>query len=217
MTGPRITRPEDLDSINEMVRGFFGGSPSRPYVVTDCDVDLSIADHRALRIYGELLDRFAWSECVGPMLRVRDIPTAYPLRNRALNRHVEQFWGQQPKWTRTSAGPTAFLAAPIDTTFALHRRGEDFHRLKHGIRVYFPFEARHLDWYPAADGRDGRDGRYAESSSVEISHWNNRRQRVEHADEPLRFDHLIYVDRGRTGDLETRRLALRDPGGGQPR
>jgi hypothetical protein len=144
--GRKIRTPDDLNSVNETVRNFFGGLPKSRYVVTDCDVDMSIAAADALTIYGELLNQFPHASCVGPMLRIRDIPRDYPLFNWAMNRHIDQFWRHTPQWTETSVGRIAFLPAPVDTTFALHREGEDFRRLARGIRVYYPYEARHLDW-----------------------------------------------------------------------
>src|SRR5690348_7697248 len=68
---PPISTPEELDKVDESVRrytdetGYIG-----PYVVTDCDVDLSQARPDALRTYLEILDRFDDVECVGPMLRI---------------------------------------------------------------------------------------------------------------------------------------------------
>jgi len=81
--------PAELNSVNETVRQYFRGPPRSRYVVTDCDVDMSIAAPDALTIYDEILDQAPQAECVGPMLRVRDIPRDFPQFNRAMNRHVE--------------------------------------------------------------------------------------------------------------------------------
>jgi len=69
----------------------------------------------------------------------------------------------------TSRGRLAILQAPIDTTFAIHRGGQPFRRLKKGVRVYHPYEARHLDWYIAPEVSNA----YRLASSSNISHWDN--------------------------------------------
>ena len=206
--GRKIRIESDLDSVNETLNGHFRGAPSTCYVVTDCDVDMSIADPDALRIYTELLQQFPAAECVEPMLRVRDIPREYPLFNRVINRH-RWFWRQSPQWAETSAGRIAILPAPINTTFASHRKGEPFRRLKEGIRVYFPYEARHLDWY--VSDTQARASSYHHTSAADISHWDNAGQLQTHGDERLRNGRLIYVERDPGGRLIIRCLELEQP------
>lgn len=137
-------------------------------MVTDCDVDLSVTRPDALRIYLELLDVFEDLECVGPMLTIADIPRSYPLFNRVMEKHIAQFWGRQPEWAKVRAGEIAYLRHRIDTTFAVHRAGSTFRRLKEGIRIYHPFEAKHLDWYVGKQDQSG----YRATSSPAISHWD---------------------------------------------
>ncbi|MGN6057909.1 MAG: glycosyltransferase family A protein [Sphingomicrobium sp.] len=165
-----ISEPEELNKVDISVQRYARETGyDGPYVVTDCDIDLSGARPDALRTYVELLERFPDAECVGPMLRISDIPRSYPLFNRVMARHIAQFWGRQPQWIDLPVGKVAYLEHRIDTTFAVHRAGSAFRRLKPGIRVYHPFEARHLDWYVTSDGPD----RYRTTSSSAISHWDN--------------------------------------------
>jgi hypothetical protein len=189
---PKISHPDQLDEVNLSVRAYFDrvGRESR-YVVTDCDIDLSIADRGAIEVYSALLDLFPRVECVGPMLRIRDIPTDYALYNHVMNRHIDQFWRRKPSWTVVPQGTVAFIKAQIDTTFALHRAGQPFRRLKQGIRVYEPYEALHLDWYPS-DGDEDRN--YSRSSSSEISHWHNDQQQREFSAANLRYNKFNYVE-----------------------
>lgn len=205
--GRAISSPDELSTVNDTITSHFGGIPSSSYVVTDCDIDLSIAAPDALTIYAELLDQFGEASCAGPMLRIRDIPPAYPLFNRAMNRHIEQFWRHPPQWTETSAGRTAVLRAIFDSNFALHRRGEFFRRFKRGIRTYHPYEARHLDWY--ASPTSASDSGYERTSSDQISHWNNRLHRQAYAREPLRYREFFYVEAGDDGALTTKQARLR--------
>jgi hypothetical protein len=206
VNAPKIHGPKELNLVNETVRAHFGGTPSSRYVVTDCDVDMSIASADALAVYSEILDELPEAACVGPMLRIRDIPSEYPLFNRVMNRHIEQFWQQSPQWIQISTGKLAILRAPFDTTFALHREGQDFRRRKTGVRVYEPYEARHLDWYVTE--LDTEADSYEHTSSDEISHWNNSANRALHAQVALEHTHLLYVERDERGNLTTRRLDL---------
>lgn len=195
-----ITSVDELNRVDETVADFFANwaEPSR-YVVTDCDIDLTLTSPQALALYDEMLDRFPQAACVGPMLTIFDISKNYLLFNHVINRHVEQFWGREPSWARTTFGDVAYLEAPIDTTFALHRAGERFSRLKHGLRLYRPFEARHLDWYRELSADDP----YHRSSAAAISHWNNADQFAEFARAPLRFEEYKVVE-ARDGKLQTR-------------
>jgi len=194
-----LKSPDDLDNVNDTVQDFFSdwAEPSR-YIVSDCDVDMTIAAPEALTVYDELLNSFRRVESVGPMLRICDIPPSYPLFNRVMNRHIEQFWNRQPEWTAVSFGRVAYIEAMIDTTLALHRAGERFRRLKRSLRVYEPYEAQHLDWYIS----DVVDDVYGKTSNPMISHWNNAIERDLHISAQLEYDHYYAVRKNEFGDLE---------------
>jgi hypothetical protein len=183
-----ISSPDELNLVDGTVQRFFEdwGEPQR-YVVSDCDIDLTVADPRALAVYDELLDRHPEAACVGPMLRISDLPEAYPLRNSVLNRHIYQFWQHDPRIEQTSFGEVASRPARIDTTFALHRAGERFHRLKMGLRVYEPFEARHMDWY------EWSSTVYRESASTEITNWGRAQEEGAEASEPLEYTSFTAI------------------------
>jgi glycosyltransferase involved in cell wall biosynthesis len=207
VSAPKIYAKEELDSVDGTVRRHFERSPPSAYVVTDCDVDMSIAAPDALMLYAELLERLPAAECVGPMLRIRDISPDYPLFNHVMNRHISQFWQQPPRWLHTSVGRVALQTTEIDTTFAVHRAGEGFRRKKMGVRVYHPYEARHLDWYAAGIETERAD--YERSSSEVISHWCNRARRVRFGGVGLEHEWLLYVDHDERGALTVRRMAVR--------
>jgi hypothetical protein len=206
---PKIHTKAELESVDATIRGHFANAPASVYVVTDCDVDMSIAAPDALALYAELLALFPAAECAGPMLRIRDIPPEYPLFNQVMNRHIPQFWHRSPRWIETGAGLVAFQDAKIDTTFALHRAGERFRRKKLGIRVYHPYEARHLDWYAIGDVETERCA-YELSSSFAVSHWSNRARRVRNERAKLEHEWLRYVDHDEHGVLTVKRMAVRD-------
>jgi len=193
----RIITADDLNLVDATVQAYCRRTGyTGPYVVTDCDIDLSVAQPDVLQLYQELLERFPAAECVGPMLRIADVPRRYTLFGEAMARHIDQFWQHEPKWAQTSLGRVAVLPSVIDTSLAVHRGGSAFRRLKAGLRVYHPYEARHLDWYPQRDATDV----YRRSSSPLISHWDNDHHRrafagAQHPPQPYR----IVV--GAPGDL----------------
>jgi hypothetical protein len=194
-----IRNPDELNSVDLSVRRYEHETGyNGPYVVTDCDIDLSPARRDALRTYIHFLQMFEDAECVGPMLTIADVPRSYPLFNRVMERHIEQFWGREPEWADVRNGRIAYLKCAIDTTFAVHRAGSAFRRLKHGLRIYHPYEAKHLDWYLSKN----EPTTYRVTSSPEISHWDNEK-------ELSRFAHLLEttlnytIVEGQIGDLRT--------------
>jgi hypothetical protein len=199
--------PNELNSVNATIERYFGAPRSTaPFVVTDPDVSLDTARADALEVYAWLLATQEGIACAGPMLRIDDIPAAYPLRDRAIVGHVEQFWHKRPTILRSPYGQVAVQTAMIDTTFALYPAGAMFKRLTRGMRVYHPFEARHLTWYldPAQLTEDAQ--RYRTESS-EIAHWNNEtweKQFLGMAREPQ----TIYVVR--TAGLRNRKLRVEE-------
>lgn len=190
----KIANADQLEEVNASIARYFEhfDEPQR-YVVTDCDVDLSIADQNTLRMYDALLDRFPEVDCVGPMLRIRDVPPSYPLYARVMNKQVGKFWRNRPQWVRVNGRKVAYLEAKIDTTFALHRAGRPFKRLRKGLRVYHPYEARHLDWYCSTE--DFLNA-YATSASPGISHWSTLDALHSHCNEALKAAKAFIV----TGD-----------------
>jgi hypothetical protein len=190
--GP-IGHADELNQVNERVSRYFADwNEPCPYVVSDCDVDIAVAERDVLQVYASLLNRFRRVACVGPMLRIRDIPLNYPLRNRVLNRHIDQFWKHEPIFAEQDGRSFAYQEALIDTTFAMHRAGEPFRRLKSGVRVYEPFEALHLDWY-LGEASGGGERVYAETSHPGISHWNNVAETRQHEACMLEFSEFRYV------------------------
>jgi hypothetical protein len=99
---------------------------------------------------------------------------------------------------QTSSGPAAYLECTIDTSFALHRAGERFKRLKKALRVYEPYEAQHLDWYRSEIGTDV----YARTSRPEITHWNNEAERDLKSNVELKYERYYTVRRTFSGSLE---------------
>jgi glycosyltransferase involved in cell wall biosynthesis len=202
----KIRDSAELNQVNDTIESYFAGHGPAPYVVTDCDIDISGALPDALQVYDELLAMFPDTPCVGPMIRIRDVPRHYPLFAHVMNRHIEQFWHRRPEWVSTKWGQLAIQRAPIDTTFALYRAGEPFFRLREGIRVYEPYEARHLDWYLSE--AELRNAPYFYSSSDQIAHWSNRDELLRRKQLTLQYDRFIYVERDEEGRLQEKTFLL---------
>jgi hypothetical protein len=146
------------------------------------------------------------------MLKIEDIPQSYKLFGRVMNLHIKQFWHREPEWKRVGLQDVAYIRSPIDTTFAVHRAGEPFRRLKSGIRVYKPFDARHLDWYREELWPEGlpQFKRYHDQSSPVIAHWNNRTYFSDYADEKLEFGDFIVVAANEKGAWSVGRHRVAD-------
>ena len=203
----KINTADELNTVNVAVSDYFSHtSRDCSYVVTDCDIDLSMTHRDALSVYSELLGMFDSAECVGPMLKISDIPRSNPLYNRIMNRQIVQFWRREPQWIDHRRQSIALLPAVFDTTFALHRSGTPFRRLKRGLRVYWPYEAQHLDWY--YDSEDAHQTTYSRTASSGISHWNGSEQLDMWRHESLKFDHYTNVQPGASGAPEAMRVLL---------
>jgi len=116
------------------------------YVVTDPDIQLDNVNGDILDFYIFLLNRFK-VHCVGPMLRIDDIPDTYPLKEKAVKSHTRQFWHKNPSTVQYKTNTFKYQKAPIASTFALYTNKFPFGRVSPGIRTYAPYAARHLDWY----------------------------------------------------------------------
>jgi hypothetical protein len=183
---PKISSPEELNLVDETVQAVFQDRPPSAYAVSDCDVSIAESSPTTLQAYLDVLQAMPDVECAGPMLRIDDVPPSYSLYNAMLNRHISAFWSKEPEWAEVNGRRLAFQRAPIDTTLAVYRAGEPFRRLRRGVRLYHPYDARHLDWYPeehAAAYRTSADG-------STISNWSNPAR--ERASQDVALKHRQY-------------------------
>jgi len=191
---PPISSPDDLNLVDETVQQIFRDRPASPYAVSDCDVSLAESSIDTLAAYLDVLAAMPDLECVGPMLRIDDVPTSYPLYVAMMNRHIGAFWSKEPHWTSAQGRLVAFQRAPIDTTLAVHRAGAPFRRLRKGARLYHPYAAHHLDWYP-----DAHESAYRSSTDGStISNWSNPAR--ERANRQVELEHIRFRDVKDAGD-----------------
>lgn len=185
----KIKAVNDLENINKSINRFFRFRKRCDYVVTDCDIDMSDCDVDALAVYRDVLHNFPNIQCAGPMLMIKDIPKSYPLYNRVMNRHIDQFWHKKPIIRKSKDYTYAYQECRIDTTFAVHRANHRFKRLKTAIRVYEPYEARHLDWYTDCNFVS----QYRVTSLPDIAHWDNQSEHEKYKSEKLKFTNYNIV------------------------
>jgi hypothetical protein len=194
---PKINSPEELNLVDGSVQNVFRDRPASPYVVSDCDVSIAQSSPLTLQTYLDVLEAMPGIDCVGPMLRIDDVPTSYPLYNAMMNRHIGAFWSKEPQWTVVNGRQIAFQRAPIDTTLAVYRAGEPFRRLRQGVRLYHPYDARHLDWYPDEHAEAYR----ASADGSAISNWSNPARETAHRGVALKHTQYRAVVKGEDGSL----------------
>jgi hypothetical protein len=121
-------------------------NPEDFYIVTDPDILLEYPSPELLEYYKWVLSAFSGAVCVGPMLRIDDLPECFHFKDQMIHSHMQQFWDEKIN-PRIDFRNVLIQWAWIDTTFAMYRKGFKFRRLNHGIRVHNPYYAKHLDWY----------------------------------------------------------------------
>ncbi|GAB6936575.1 glycosyltransferase family 2 protein [Isoptericola variabilis] len=192
---PAISSTDELALVDETVQEIFRGRAPAPYAVSDCDVSLGQSASETLAACLDLLAETPDLECVGPMLRVDDVPRSYPLYVPLMNRHVGAFWSREPHWSAPRGRLVAFQRASIATTLAVYRAGTTFRHVSPGARLYHPYSARHLEWYP--DEHDVSTYRSSIDGSA-ISNWSNPAR--ERSNRQVKLEHTTFRDVTETDD-----------------
>lgn len=143
---PKINSMEELtDNFNVAVRDQYRRKRGRGgwFAVTDADVCFDGTSPDALAAYVKLAK--ATGCAVGPHTRVDEsIPHGYPLRSRVLATESRLLYRSSMSWL----GDIPYAPWPIDTTFHVFPRAEEFPRLRmNTLRCGPPYDAMHLDWY----------------------------------------------------------------------
>jgi hypothetical protein len=139
------------------------------------------------------------------MLTIRDIPAKYPLRNHVFDLHIKQFWGKKPQKIIWNSKDVAMQFCPIDTTFAMYRKNFSFKRLNDGIRTYYPYEARHLDWYAyGSEAMKEERERYCSEAKSDIAHWNNKKYMEKFRGKNREKQEIYYVEKNNENKLTIR-------------
>jgi len=175
--------PSNGNIVVDTIRSYLSANPKCKYIIlTDPDVELYNVRSNLIETYIYLLNKYDVYG-VGPALKLDDIPDHYP-KKQVAQRWERKFNGDPRIQEEFDNVKFELKRAPIDTTFHLVRANDfilNFPQGKktlnmHGncVRVFEPYNARHLDWYIDPNNMTDCEKYYAENAS-DISHWNNPR------------------------------------------
>ena len=153
--------------IKEHIHNIKSGIPNY-YVLTDSDIELDNVCKNILEIFIYIINKIN-TDCVGPALRIDDIPDYYPLKSDVLKKHKEFWMASKIKKINLNGNVIKYINAPIATTFGLYRSKYTFKRWKHAIRVFEPYSAKHLDWYINPDCMTDDQKYYLNNK---VTHWS---------------------------------------------
>lgn len=141
---PRVYTMEEItNNFNVAVRDQFNIGGGEWFAISEADISFEQTDPAALGIYITLAQHLQCA--VGPHLRIdQGIPATYPFRNRVISTEAQLNYRSAMQW----ADIIPYSRWQIDTTFHLFPRTPFFRRLKmNPVRVGYPYDAMHLDWY----------------------------------------------------------------------
>ena len=138
-------------------------APHRRFVYTDPDVlpiDECPAD--ALERIAAVLDADKQAVKCGFSIHLDDV---HPYHRDGVLAWEGKFWNV---WDKTVGA----WRAPIDTTFALHRAGQDRrHRYKPAYRLPAPYSVRHVPWHSHPDDMTAEEAYYVAHADRTVSNW----------------------------------------------
>ena len=140
-----------IDNINTSITEYYSKYYSKYYAVTDCDISFVNTKNDFIKAYKYLIDNLDVN--VGPELNIHDIPKEYPLKMLVILDNIEVF---HPLYKETYLKKIKYNNdyinyhhRVIDTTFTmcLYEKNKIFKPFNNTVRVYYPYSAKHLDWY----------------------------------------------------------------------
>ncbi len=135
-------------SVKHSIEDWYKTNDSSYYVVTDPDISVEGTNPNMLNTCIDILALEKDVTCVGPALRTRDIPDHYPMKAQVLSWEKQWYKEENKKACRINDAIVNYHHSVIDTTFAVYRKGHEFTKPNtKAIRVAWPFDAKHLDWY----------------------------------------------------------------------
>lgn len=162
-------------SVINTIRKYLSEHPDAEYyILTDPDIELNNAKSNLVETFIYLLNKYNVYS-VGTSLKIDDIPDYYPKKQLVLSIPTHKSFHSSPRIQENFQGQDfEITVAPIDTTFQLIRARNIDERFPHAncLRVFEPYDARHLDWY--INPNDMTDcQKFYHENATSISHWNN--------------------------------------------
>jgi hypothetical protein len=163
-------------SVMNTVREYLSKHPDvKYYILTDPDIELNNCRGNLVETFIYLINKYNVYS-VGTSLKIDDIPDYYPKKKLVLSIPTHKSFHSSPRIKENFEGQEfEITGAPIDTTFQLIRASSVDGRFPHTncMRVFEPYDARHLDWYIDPNNMTDCQKFYNENAT-NISHWNNK-------------------------------------------
>jgi len=152
---PKINGMDDIiKNVNSSIEQYYNYNQDynqpKYYAVSDCDISFESSDKDTLNIYMKLCDELNLN--IGPNLSIVDLPDNYPLRFKVM---IDYFYRNHKTFPRrkiyncNNYNNISYFVDSIDTTFTLfnYEKNKTYNRLTDCANVYYPYDAKHLDWY----------------------------------------------------------------------
>lgn len=111
--------------------------------------------------------RYAQYHCAGPSYEITDLPDHYAGKQEVL-RWEPQFWTKPLYGDYKTAD---FFEAPIDSMWAVMRKGGQIDVERPAIRANYPYVVKHETWYLDSDNLDEEDLWYRDRCDPNRAHW----------------------------------------------
>lgn len=145
------------------------------FVFTDPDIAFIRTLPDVLLFYAGLLSSCPGITSVGPGLQISDIPkhfTTTAFGGKSVIKDNSWLWTSVPNIATWNGVGFHITKQPIDTTFAMFRRGTDFGRLAGpSLRAYAPYAAVHVDWYYDSNNLPPDKVYYTKRQSGKVNNW----------------------------------------------
>jgi hypothetical protein len=163
-------------SVMNTVREYLSKHPDvKYYILTDPDIELNNCRGNLVETFIYLINKYNVYS-VGTSLKIDDIPDYYPKKKLVLSIPTHKSFHSSPRIKENFEGQEFEITrAHIDTTFQLIRASSVDGHFPHTncMRVFEPYDARHLDWYIDPNNMTDCQKFYSENTT-NISHWNNK-------------------------------------------
>jgi hypothetical protein len=137
-----------------------------------CDPDMLPTKGCPLDMIGFLVkslkkEKYGQYHCAGPAYEISDLPDHYKGKQEVLN-WESQFWTKPLYGDYQTAD---FFEAPIDSMFAVFRKGGVIDIERPAIRANYPYVMKHETWYLDSDNPSEEDLWYRGRCDPNRAHW----------------------------------------------
>lgn len=139
-----------------------------PYIVTDPDVHpISECPPDLIERMLDVLIQTPDTSKVGPGIMIDDLPDHYEHKS-SVHEWEKRFWHRP--FNR------GLFRAPIDTTFAIYRRGAEFSNDENNVRMGYPYLIKHTPWYTDNNAPNEEESYYRTHAQKGLSYWTDEQK-----------------------------------------